>query len=231
MKKQAIGSWMAFSLITSMTAAWAAGPAAVSLEGPTTDTDISGAKGTPFTLGDAGSSTQAIYGFKNWEQSDEPCKTSVQLEDVQHSSQDATSAKDLCGGHKPGDEISVSFEDAGPAGSRAFVTAVKVCMNSSLKKVKGLSIKGMKITDDGGLAELDPITVMVTTGGQEVRSSQPNVPTAKRPNCDDKDGWRKWAQCPAGSLATAAVAHYAAGKEPRSLTGIVLKCRTLKKGS
>jgi hypothetical protein len=148
-----------------------------------------------------------------------------------NSAQDLTRSKDLCGGHKPADPIQVSFEDAAPGGSRAFVTGVRVCMNNQQNKVKGLAIRGMKITDSGELAALDPVTGMGHAGGSEVLTPQPNVPLSTRPNCDEKDGWKKWAECPAGSLATAAVFHFAAGKEPRSLTGIALKCRALKPGT
>lgn len=233
MKRQtrAVSGMVAWFLGAGMTAWAASPPTPVSLVSPTTETAVSGAKGTAFVLGDGGSSTQALYGIQNWEQSDEPCKVTVKIENISNSSQDSTKSKDLCGGHTPGDEIQVSFEDSGAGGSRAFVTGVRVCMNSSLKKVKGISIKGLKITDAGELAELDPMIVMETAGGQEVRTERPNIPSATRPNCDDKDGWKKWVECPAGSLATAAIVHYAAGKEPRDLTGIALKCRVLKKGT
>jgi hypothetical protein len=229
--RRAVEGLLVLLLCAGRAPAFGAGPAAVSLVSPTTETTLSGALGTPFTVGDAGSSTHAVFGLSNWEQSDEPCKVSVSTESLMNSAQDSTGSKSLCGGHTPGDLIKVSFEDAGPGGSRAFVTGVRVCMNNQKDKVKGIAIRGMKITDAGELAELDPVTVTSKAGGSEVRTLQPNVPTSIRPNCDEKDGWKQWADCPAGSLATAAVLHYGAGKEPRSLTGIALKCRALKKGT
>lgn len=204
--------------------------AQVSLVAPTTDTVLSGFKGTPFTLGAAGSSTHALYGITNWEQSDDPCKVTVRTESIMSSQQEEAETKTLCDGRTPGDEIKVAFEDTGPAGSRAFITGVRVCMNNDQTKVKGINIRGKKLTNAGDLVELEDITCMVKVGNSEQRISCPNAPSVERPNCDDNDGWKKWAECPNGSVATAAVVHFDAGSEPRSLTGIALKCRSIKHG-
>lgn len=48
-----------------------------------------------------------------------------------------------------------------------------------------------------------------------------NAPSDERPNCD---GWKKWAECPAGQIATAITAHFSARSNPCSLTGIALQC-------
>jgi hypothetical protein len=104
-------------------------------------------------------------------------------------------------------------------------------MNNDQSKVKGLNIRGKKLTDAGDLVELEDITCMVKAGNSEQRVSCPNSPSDDRTNCDNNGGWKKWAECPSGFLATAAVVHFDAGKEPRSLTGIALKCRKIKSGA
>lgn len=204
----------------------------VSFEGEVETTDLSGFRGTPFTLGDAGSSTQAVFSITNLEASDEPCKTTIGTEDMNNSSNDRSFSKVLCGSRSPGDQIKLSFEDTGPAGSRAFITGIRVCMNNDQSKVKGLDIRGMKITDAGALVvpgRVFPCGEATSPNYSEtIFCEQPRFVT--RPNADQNGGWKQWAACSPGSLATAVVVHYAGGSEPRSLTGIELKCRKLKLG-
>lgn len=204
----------------------------VSFEGEVETTDLSGFKGTPFTLGDSGSSTQAVFSVSNWEASDEPCKTTIGTEDLNNANNDRSFSKALCNSRSPGDEIKLSFEDAGPAGSRAFITGIRVCMNNDQSKVKGLDIRGMKITDAGALVVPGRVFPCGEATSPNYSATtyceQPRFVT--RPNADQNGGWKKWSACSQGSLATAVVIHYAGGSEPRSLTGIELKCRKLKVG-
>jgi hypothetical protein len=215
-----------------------AGYCGVFLNGEITETAPSGFRGTPYTVGEPDSITHALYGISSKERSDNPCLVTVSSEDLNVASRDSTSKKDLCGSKgATSSELSVQFSDANANGEHVFITGVQVCMNNDKTRVKGLRIRGNQITS-GGASSLD-------SGGDCSEVFDPKKgptpqqgpfeyrlcggkitePKAERTNCDSKDGWMKWAQCPAGSLATAATLHFEAGDTPRSLVGIALKCR------
>ena len=127
----------------------------------------------------------------------------------QNSEQQAT-AKELCGDKGPGSGgFVVTYPNSGGLANRVFVTGVQVCMNKSDDRVKGLHLKAMRISDSGTLVSFGP-------DAQESLT-----------NCH-KDHWKRWANCPAGQIATAALAHYEAGKTPRSLIGLGLECRAVE---
>src|SRR5262245_16062950 len=76
-----------------------AAAAAVELTGEPAPSGLSGFPGSKFTLGDPDSSSRALVGVVSRERSDDPCFVSVGWEDVNQSSVNSASTKDLCGGN------------------------------------------------------------------------------------------------------------------------------------
>lgn len=214
----------------------------VSLITPTTQSKtISGFRGTTFVTGGADSTTHALYGISSRERSDNPCLVTTLKENINGSSDDTTPAKNLCGPNSAtSSTIKADFSDSSlVGGKRVFVTGVQVCMNNKKTRVKGFKLRGKKINDTGKLVELssecsevfDPKKgPEVQQGSLENRLCGITEPEATRTNCDESNGWMKWAECADNELATAAVLHFEAGNKPQSLTGIALKCRRIKSG-
>jgi hypothetical protein len=96
-------------------------------------------------------------------------------------------------------------------------------MNNDGTRIKGLQIRGRKIDADGDVSDLPPLYPDSSTSSGLDALVDLNAPRDWRPNCDHNGGWRRWAECPQGQIATAIVAHYGAGDTPRSVTGIALK--------
>lgn len=183
--------------------------AVVELTGTPSPTEISGYKGSTFTLGDADSGNRALVGVLSRERSDKPCEVSVGWEDVNKSSTNGAITKDLCGGNGPtSDTMGGTYANTGGDANRVFVTGVQVCMNKDDDRIKGIHLAGYRITESGSLVKFSP-------DAQDSRT-----------NCH-QDHWKRWVNCPAGQIATAAVIHFAAGGTPRSWTGIELRCRTV----
>jgi hypothetical protein len=82
-------------------------------------------------------------------------------------------------------------------------------MNKADDRVKGIHLHGQRITDEGKLVDFGP-------DEQDART-----------NCH-QDHWKRWVNCPAGQVATAALIHFEAGNTPRSWTGIGLQCRSFR---
>lgn len=209
---------------------------ATTLSGTVTTTAVSGFQGTPFTVGDADSATHAVYGISSEERNDNPCFVAVKKENVNNSSAQTSPSKDLCGSNGPtSSELYVDYGNSDATGEHTFVTGIKVCMNSAKTRVKGYKLRGAEVSDYGTLIELRSggsggCSEVFQQGSQEYRLCGGGVitePSAKRSNCDDTDGWMSWVECPAGKVATAMELHFEAGNEPRSLTGIALKCKTV----
>ncbi|HEX3127069.1 MAG TPA: hypothetical protein VH394_07045 [Thermoanaerobaculia bacterium] len=180
--------------------------AAVELTGDPFSTGLSGFPGSKFTLGDPDSSSRALVAVLSRERSDEPCFVSVGWEDVNQSSTNDAITKDLCGGNGP--SSGTMGGTYGPA-DRVFITGVQVCMNKDDDRIKGIHLHGKRITDEGTLVDFGP-------DEQDSRT-----------NCH-QDHWKRWVNCPAGQVATAAIIHFEAGNTPRSWTGIGLQCRGLR---
>jgi hypothetical protein len=105
--------------------------------------------------------------------------------------------------------MGATYANKGGTANRVFITGAQVCMNKADDKIKGIHLRGQRITDAGTLADFGP-------DQQDART-----------NCH-QDHWKRWVNCPAGQIATAAILHYDAGKTPRSWTGIELRCRSLR---
>lgn len=185
---------------------------------------ISGFKGTAFELGipDSESTDEyAIFGISSEERQDHPCYVSVKTENINDSEHKLDLKKELCDGKERSREMVAAYTDSS-YGKRSFVTGVRVCMNNDNTRVKGIQIRGGTVTDEGRLRALERKVEGQSSGG--LRRVAPEEPQDERPNCNDN--WKRWALCPGDNhIATTVELHFEAGKEPRSLTGIALKCR------
>jgi hypothetical protein len=181
----------------------------VTMSGPVHTTGISGEGGWFFVLGDPFDEDLALWGLSSKEHTNEPCWVQALTEDLNFAPAKGLGAKDLCGSGAPNDAslLTADFADSDLTGDRAFVSGVKVCMNSDRTRVKGWILFGRSITASGQLVELSGTAL----GGP-------------RPNCD---AWQSPVFCPAGQLATAAEVHFDAPGEPRSWRGIALRCRAV----
>ena len=193
---------------------------AVLLIGPVTPTEISGFAGTSFTLG-MPQGAHGVYGLWSVERNDKPCYVASMTEDVNKLTGDSGAIKDLCGANPTSNEMKVQFGDVKFA-KRTFVRALRVCMNNDDTRVKGFQIRGSEIDDKGNVSDL-PARYPDSSASSGMSSLVDlNAPSALRRNCDS---WKKWVECPEGRIATAITAHFGAGSNPRSLTGIALQCR------
>lgn len=194
---------------------------------PVPSDGISGFAGSTFELGIPDSESvdeYALVGLTSEERKDHPCYVSVKTENLNDSSKKLELQKTLCDGKDRSKRIEASYSDSSYS-KRSFVTGVSVCMNNDNTRVKGLQVRGVTISDTGTFGDIAGKIVGQISGG--LQHTAPKEPKSDRPNCNNN--WRRWAVCPASDqVATAVVLHFEAGKEPRSLTGIGLKCRTVE---
>lgn len=188
----------------------AAQTVAVELTGDPSSSGLSGFPGSKFTLGDPNSSRRALVGVVSRERSDEPCFVSVGWEDVNQFGTNGAVTKELCGGKgATSGTMGATYANTGGVANRVFITGVQVCMNRGDDRIKGIHLRGQRITDASTLVNFGP-------DAQDTRT-----------NCH-QDHWKRWVSCPAGKIATAAIIHFEAGNTPRSWTGIELRCRGLR---
>ncbi len=184
--------------------------AQVELTGTPSSSGLSGFPGSAFTLGDPDGSGRALVGVLSRERSDKPCSVSIGWEDVNQSGTNGALTKDMCGDNGPtSSTMGGTYANTGGTANRVFVTGVQVCMNEDDDRIKGIHLRGQRITETGTLASFGP-------DAQDSRS-----------NCH-QDHWKRWVDCPSGQVATAAIVHFAAGNTPRSWTGIGLQCRGIR---
>ncbi len=188
-----------------------------------TSEHISGFPGTSFVVGvpDAsGNDDYALFGLASEEQRDHPCYVKLYSENINDWSGQQELSKELCDGSPSSKEIVAAYGNPHYE-KRSFISGVRVCMNKQNDRVKGIQIRGQTISDFGTIHEVFP--------GDPGKDGQahPKEPKDIRPNCDDN--WKRWATCPKDNqIATAVVLHFEAGKQPRSLIGIGLHCRSLE---
>jgi hypothetical protein len=206
----AVSAALILCAIGFTTPGFAQAVATVELTGEPSSTGISGFPGSKFTLGDPDSSSRALVAVLSRERSDEPCFVSVGWEDVNHSGTNDAVTKDLCGGNGPSSgTMGGTYANTGGTANRVFITGAQICMNKDDDRIKGIHLHGQRITDEGALVDFGP-------DQQDART-----------NCH-QDHWKRWVNCPAGQVATAAIIHFEAGNTPRSWTGIGLQCRSLR---
>ena len=178
-----------------------------SLTGSVTPTTVTGVSGSDVhTLGDPDSTQTAIYAVLSRERSDEPCYVAVGAENLNDETIDSVPVKDHCGEKGPkSSTLHADFLDvnAGGADDHIFIRGVNVCLNRGNDKVKGISVVGLKLKSDGTTSTVSAVS-------------------DDRTNCHH---WSGLVTCPTGQIATAVKTYFAAGNEPKDLTGLSLECR------
>jgi hypothetical protein len=181
------------------------------LTGSATPTPVSGVSQSDIhVLGDKNSSDMAVDSVLWRERSDEPCYIAIGAEDVNDETVDSTPVKDHCGSKGPTSKTYhadyLDLNAKGGIGDHIFVRGVDACLNKAGDKLKGVSVAGLELASDGSLSYIDQVPDWAN-------------------NCDH---WAGWVTCGAGEIATAVDAHFAAGSEPRDMTGLGLECRKLE---
>ena len=125
----------------------------VMLHGAVQPTRISGVSGTTFTLQDD-NPDHAIYGIRSVERRDQPCWVMIRTENINKDTDDTGGVtKDWRGEKANNSLLRVEFTDVEVDEHRIFVRGVRVCMNNTGTRMKGLQIRGREITDDGRIVE------------------------------------------------------------------------------
>ena len=186
--------------------------ATVALSGTVHTTARSGAAGVQHTVGTASSGTYALWGISGKETgafTNVPCWVHIKTENVNDINDEIGHNEDQCGSSNPtdGSLLVADFANTDFTGEHAFLSGAKVCMNSDNTKVKGWTLYGRQINDDGSLMDL---TLSALAG--------------PRANCDT---WKQRVDCPTGEIATAAVLEFDSSTTPRAWLGISLKCRAV----
>jgi len=210
-------------------------PHEVVLSGATETSDkVSGYRGTAFTLS-VDDDSQGMLGISSAERSDNPCWLWIGTESVNDPARNTGTTKDLCGNKATSSTMKAEYRDDMYFGQRVFVSGVRICTNNKETRVKGFQLRGKQILDDASLTALaypESLHVVYSLGGGtwDVNHRADYADDAKAPadfrnNCHV---WHEWAECPgADQIAVGVVAHFEAGKEPRSLTGVALRCRSV----
>lgn len=199
---------------------------------PVKSEKVSGYRGTPFTLA-VDDDAQAMYGISSEERRNHPCALWVGTESINDPARDSGAVKNLCGGTPTSRSMRAEYRDDMYFGRRVFVTGIRVCTNNKETRVKGFQLRGKQIQNDGRLAaltypDLKGGTIRLTSGEWDLSQRDEHKNDSKNPadyrnNCKE---WHAWADCPYPSqVATGLIAHFEAGKTPRSLTGVQLECR------
>lgn len=165
------------------------------------------AVGKPAPLGDPESEDHALYEVVSKETawtSNVPCVVSVSNRSLNEYSDTNETTVDRCGDKKAESPSAAQFNSGL---SSPWITGIALCMNHD--RVKGWRIYGKRLDGAGNLVSPD------------TWESSP-----KRPNCHEGD-WEKPVSCAEGEVATGADVYFSEGDEPRSWTGIRLRCRAL----
>ena len=195
----------------------------VSFQSAVQTTSVSGFAGDAVTLQGA-PDDHALFGITSEEHRDRPCRVAMRTESVNDSAENRLSRYvDRCGGRAGSSALEADYSDAGLNEPRIFVTGIRVCLNNPSNRVKGYQLKGRRIADAGTLHDLDsPVAASVDPA--DLR-----YPSGQRASCRS-DEWQPWAECASvQQVAVGVVAHFEAGDEPRALTGVALRCRTLNR--
>ncbi|GJL69298.1 MAG: hypothetical protein NPIRA06_19330 [Nitrospirales bacterium] len=200
------------------------------LQGAPVESKISGSSGTRRTLEGEGND-YAMYGISSQERKDHPCTIWIGTESLHDKEKKRGENKNLCGGTPTSRTIKAEYRDHMEHGPRVFANAIRVCTNKKGTRVKGFQLRGLKIYEMPPPPSEPVSSVGILTAGSMAIEPEPReeyvndseTPADFRNNCKE---WKKWAECPnPGQIATGLIAHFEAGKEPRSLTGVALLCR------
>jgi hypothetical protein len=196
-------------------------------------------------LSRAASENDAITGVRIAEQSDDPCWMQVDYKDVETGAVGATRTYDRCDGANPGDLEVRSLPDG------AFVTGVRICLNSDGDKLKGIELIGNYAACLQGAAhvylEVADCSEVFHAGGMDYRvcDTEQNGLTEvdctpdglstyiERTNCDGEnegpdEDWESEVHCPAGMVATGFHLNTTSGGGARRMyNGVALECDDL----
>jgi hypothetical protein len=173
-------------------------------------TAISGGIGEPHSVDLRGNSAMNAIRWREF--NDHPCSIEIRGRAVDNHLAPDSRELNQCiqagfrgggGRQNPGAWKAVGFENS-LAGN--YIGALRVCLNGNGTRVKGIAVLGRKVQASGELSGIR------------------QTPETSLPNCSR---WQQWAECPEGHVATGLVGHYEAGNNPRSLTGLALRCRPI----
>ena len=220
------------------------------LRGGSTTTDYSGrdkSQKNSFTKPE--SNNDAIYGISMGERSDDPCFLKIKYRDVASGAESSKTYNECSGKEK-----SVKLIDLTQG---AFVTGIRVCLNSAKDKVKGIQLIGNYAACTQGAdtvtVDIPPCSPVTKTGSSEYRLCNKDGPTYKTLNCSNlgyyrpdnyyertncqglksKNGpdsdWEEAVYCPTSRhVATGMKLNTReGGGKRRMITGIALVCHTL----
>lgn len=197
------------------------------------------------TLTKAASANGAIYAVTIGEDSDDPCYMEIKYRDVASQETQASLKFSECAGHKVGDHLTASL----PSG--AFVTGVRICLNSARNKLKGIQLIGGYDDCVLGAKSISGVPNSCSNvhnfSGIEYRMCDPDNPPfitvscgqsitsfVERPNCqgskhDEPDSdWEEVRSCPAKMVATGMKLRTIDGSGNRKMiNGVALVCDTL----
>ncbi len=203
--------------------------AAVQMYGEATTERVSGTRNSDrvATIGRPDATTPLALKRVEWgERNDHPCWFKVTLTDMNRVLGPPSSGLDevdRCAGNGPtsrslkkvGYGTGASYDYTRVTTESAYITGVRVCLNRKRTRIKGIQIEGKRVVSEGlnTLGELEDLPEVI------------NDPRASQPNC--KGNWRRWSRCGRNEVAVAMDVHFEAGPQPRSGTGIGLRCRSV----
>lgn len=171
-------------------------------DGKPAPTDISGVGGNEYLMQLDG--PKALKTLQWDETRDHPCHVSVWGRNLNSMALEQSAQYHACGSGAPliatDNALTVGFPKAE---SEAYIAGVSVCLNSDGDRVKGVKVRGRVPGADGKLVDA------------------PGEPHDEYANCKT---WKRWVECPEGSLASGVLLQVAKGKEPKNLTGLRLMC-------
>jgi hypothetical protein len=166
------------------------------------------------------------------ERRDNPCALWIGTKSVNDSAKSTGAIKNLCGGTPTSRAMRAEHRDDMGFGRRVFVTGIRMCANNKGTRVKGFSAARQadrgRWPPGGARVSAWTLAIRLSSGDWDLSERDEHVNDSKNPadyrnNCKE---WHAWAECPhPNQVAIGLIAHFEAGKEPRSLSGVRLQCR------
>jgi len=219
---------LAWALITLM--GWAgAASAAVQVIGPATTERVSGTRNSDrvVTIGRVdGAAPLALKRIEWGERKDNPCWFKVTIGDMRQVMLPPASNRDQvdrCANKGPtqrskrelGYGTGKKYDYTRLTTEPVYITGIRVCLNRKGTRIKGIQIEGKRVKPRAPniLQDLEAVDGAI------------NAPRISHQNCDGK--WRRWSRCGRNKAAVAVDVHFEAGPEPRSGTGLAVRCRAV----
>jgi hypothetical protein len=209
------------------------------------DSSTSGKTPTNKTFSKAASANGAIYAVTIGESTDDPCYMEIKYRDVSSHSTQSSLKFSGCAGHDANGLLTATL----PSG--AFVTGVRICLNSDGDKMKGIQLIGGYGDCVLGAASVPGVpsscSGVVKLSGHDynlcndsnppyitLSCSLPITSYVERTNCRGSkydapnDDWEKIVSCPAKMIATGMKLRTISGSGDRKMiNGVALVCDTL----